>query len=415
MNTVVPIVNLTPNASITCSSNTVVISSTVTPSTTTYTWTGPGIIGNSNSSSIIANSIGTYSLSVTDPLNGCVNNTVTATVGSNTIAPSLSVSTTNSVLTCSSTTSTLSAVSSANNPIWSTPTGTTSSNPLIASAAGDYTATVVDAMNGCSTSQIVTLISNIISPDANAGAATILPCNSPSVTLLGSSTTTDVVSYSWAGPNAGSVLANGNTNNPTILGTGVYTLTVTNLVTGCSATSTVDVSTDNVTASFDADPMSGEITLNVNFTNTSIGANNYAWTFGNGNTSSSTNPSTVYNNAGTYTVVLVASSNNCSDTATKVITVEEGFTLEVPNVFTPNNDGTNDLFSIKSTGVKSAEGYIYNRWGQLLYSWDVLKISWDGKASNGENCPDGTYYYLIKLIDKKDKEHLAPGYVLIAR
>jgi hypothetical protein len=55
-------------------------------------------------------------------------------------------------------------------------------------------------MNGCSSSQIVTLISNIISPDANAGAATILPCNSPSVTLLGSSTTTDVVSYSWAGP-----------------------------------------------------------------------------------------------------------------------------------------------------------------------------------------------------------------------
>jgi gliding motility-associated-like protein len=95
--------------------------------------------------------------------------------------------------------------------------------------------------------------------------------------------------------------------------------------------------------------------------------------------------------------------------------VEEGFTLEVPNVFTPNGDGTNDLFSIKSTGVKSAEGYIYNRWGQLLYSWDVLKISWDGKASNGEDCPDGTYYYLIKLIDKKDKEHLAPGYLLIAR
>lgn len=415
MNTVIPIVNVTPSASITCASSTVVISSTVTPSTATYTWTGSGIIGNSNSSSITANSIGTYSLSVTDPLNGCVNNTVTATVGSNTIAPTLSVSTTNSVLTCSSTTSTLSAVSSGNNPIWSTLTGTTSSNPLIASAAGDYTATVVDAMNGCSSSQIVTLISNIISPDANAGAATILPCNSPSVTLLGSSTTTDVVSYSWAGPNTGSILANGNTNNPTISGTGVYTLTVTNLVTGCSATSTVDVSTDNVTASFDADPMSGEIPLNVNFTNTSVGANNYAWTFGNGNTTSSTNPSTVFNNAGTYTVILVASSNNCSDTATKVITVEEGFTLEVPNVFTPNGDGSNDLFTIKATGVKSAEGYIYNRWGQLLYSWDVLKISWDGKASNGENCPDGTYYYLIKLIDKKDKEHLAPGYVLIAR
>ncbi|MBK6983636.1 MAG: gliding motility-associated C-terminal domain-containing protein [Bacteroidetes bacterium] len=53
--------------------------------------------------------------------------------------------------------------------------------------------------------------------------------------------------------------------------------------------------------------------------------------------------------------------------------------------------------------------------GDNCYIADVLNASWDGKANNGENCPDATYFYIIKVIDKKDKEHIVPGYVLIAR
>lgn len=415
INTTVPIVSAINGVSLTCSTTQQTLTSNANPANCTYTWTGSGIVGSTNNSSVIVNAAGVYSLSVTNPLNGCVNNSVTASVGTNTTAPTLSVSTTNTVLTCAATTSTLSAASAGNAISWITPSGTISNATVIATTAGDYTATVIDAINGCTTQQTISIVSNIVPPNADAGAATVMPCNSPTVNLLGTTTTTDAVSYSWAGPNSGSVFANGNTNNPTVGSTGTYTLTVTNLSTGCTATSTVDVSTDNVTAGFDADPTFGEIPLSVNFTNTSLGAINYNWNFGNGSTSTATNPSTVFNNAGTFTVMLVASSANCSDTITKTIIAEEGFTVEVPNVFTPNGDGANDLFHIKTTGVKSAEGYIYNRWGQLLYSWDALRSSWDGKAANGENCPDATYYYLIKLIDKKDKEHLAPGYVLIAR
>ena len=416
INTTVPSVSVTPSVSITCSSNTVVITSSVSVAASTYTWSGPGIVGSINSSSVTANTVGTYSLSVTDPINGCVNNSVTASVGTNTISPTLSVTASNSVISCSTTSSTLTATPSTTDAvIWTIPSGGTGSNPVIITAAGDYTATVTDATNGCPMSQTISITSNIIAPDANAGAAVVMPCNTSTTTLLGTSTTTDAVSYSWSGPNAGSVISGSNTATPTVTDTGVYTLTVTNLVTGCTATSTVNVSTDNVTADFTADPMIGEIPLSVNFTNTSAGANSYSWTFGNTLTSTSTNPSTVYNNAGTYTVMLIAYSNSCSDTITKTIIAEEGFTIEVPNVFTPNGDGANDAFHIKVTGVKSAEGYIYNRWGQLLFSWDALNKSWDGKASNGENCPDGTYYYIIKVVDKKDKEHLAPGFVLIAR
>jgi gliding motility-associated-like protein len=416
INTTVPSVTITPSNSITCTSTIVTVSSMANPATSTYTWSGTGIIGSVNNSSITVNTSSTYSLSVTDPTNGCINNTVTATVGTNTNAPTLTVAASSSVITCSASNSTLTATPSSTDVVtWTIPSGASASNPVIATTAGDYTATVTDATNGCPASQTITIVSNIVSPNANAGAATVMPCNTSTTTLLGTSTTTDAVSYSWTGPNLGSISAGGNSATPTVTTTGVYTLTVTNLVTGCSATSTVDVSTDNVTADFIADPMIGEIPLTVNFTNTSTGASSYSWIFGNGLTSSSIDPSTVYSNAGTYTVMLIAYSNLCSDTITKTIIAEEGFTIEIPNVFTPNGDGANEAFHIKVTGVKSAEGFIYNRWGQLLYSWDVLNISWDGNASNGENCPDGTYYYLIKVIDKKDKEHLAPGFVLIAR
>jgi|GEM_PF-613847 len=416
INTLVPTVNISPNASVTCSPSPVVITVTATPANSTYTWTGAGIVGSANNASVSVNTAGTYSLSITDPLNGCINNTISATVGTNTTSPTLSLASTNTVITCSNASSTLTATSNVTyTPIWTIPSGGIATNPVTATTAGDYTATVTDASNGCSTSQTITLITNTTPPNVNAGAAVVMPCNSSTTTLLGTSTTTDAVSYTWSGPNAGSVVSGSNTATPTVTDTGVYTLTVTNLVTGCTATSTVDVSQNNVTANFTFDPQTGEAPLTVNFTNTSTNVTSFSWNFGNGNTSTNQDPTTVYGTEGTYTIVLIASSSLCSDTAVKTIFVDESFFLEIPNVFTPNGDGTNDLFHIRAKGVKSAEGYIYNRWGQLLYSWDALNNSWDGIGSNGEKCPDAIYHYIIKVIDKKDKEHLAPGFLTLIR
>lgn len=414
LNTTAPDLTVTPSSSITCSSNTVVITSTVNP-VSTYTWSGSGIQGSINSSSIIANSVGDYTLTVTDPVNGCIT-TTTSSVGTNTVAPTLTLTPTSTVITCSTSSSTITATpSTTDTPTWVTPSGASETNPVTATTSGNYIATIVDATNGCKTKDSINLIIDITPPNANAGAGVVMPCSLNSAILSGSSTTTDPVSYDWTGPNAGSITSATNIASPTVNSIGVYTLMVTNLVTGCTETATVNVTTDNVTADFTADLMTGDAPLTVNFTDASIGATSYTWSFGNGGTSTNQNPSTVFNTAGTYSVILIASSTLCSDTTSKIIIVEDGFTIEIPNVFTPNNDGINDAFHIKITGVKSAEGLIYNRWGQLLHSWDALNVSWDGKASNGEICPDATYYYLIKVIDKKDKEHIAPGYVLIIR
>lgn len=77
--------------------------------------------------------------------------------------------------------------------------------------------------------------------------------------------------------------------------------------------------------------------------------------------------------------------------------------IRIPNIFTPNNDEINDVFSIALKGYKQASWKIYNRWEQVLWE-DELNIEnkekielWDGKLKNGETATSGTYYYVLDL------------------
>jgi gliding motility-associated-like protein len=70
--------------------------------------------------------------------------------------------------------------------------------------------------------------------------------------------------------------------------------------------------------------------------------------------------------------------------------------LQVPNAFSPNGDGTNDVFKVKD-GYKSIiefHGYIFNRWGKKLFEWKDISQGWDGRSS-GHDVPDGVYFCRI--------------------
>lgn len=68
--------------------------------------------------------------------------------------------------------------------------------------------------------------------------------------------------------------------------------------------------------------------------------------------------------------------------------------VDIPNIFTPNNDGVNDFFYIKGIDDGNWQLEIYNRWGALVY----FSYNYDNQW-NGENSPDGTYYYILSKID----------------
>ena len=244
---------------------------------------------------------------------------------------------------------------------------------------------------------------------------TMIPCASNSVTII-ASTTNSNAAYSWSGPNSGSILSGGNTSTPSVAEAGTYSVIVTDGVTTCSNSAVLVVSQSSVSAAFIADPSAGISPLDVNFTNQSIGATGYSWTFGdtNNNTSTATDPNHIYQ-AGTYTVVLIATAGPCSDTASAVIIVEEGLSLQVPNVFTPNNDGVNDVFTIQATGVKNIDLQIFNRWGLKVYSFSGPKAGWDGIEENGKAATAGTYFYFVKVTGFDDKEIEKQGTVNLYR
>ncbi|WP_343635774.1 gliding motility-associated C-terminal domain-containing protein [Fluviicola sp.] len=68
--------------------------------------------------------------------------------------------------------------------------------------------------------------------------------------------------------------------------------------------------------------------------------------------------------------------------------------IDIPNIFTPNNDGINDLWSLPFSDA-SKKVSILNRWGNLIYENDLENFAWDGKTQKGEECLDGIYFYRI--------------------
>jgi len=77
--------------------------------------------------------------------------------------------------------------------------------------------------------------------------------------------------------------------------------------------------------------------------------------------------------------------------------------LEVPNVFTPNGDGINDLFIIKASGLVEYRISIFSRLGILVFQEKAPIITWDGRNSSGNEVSQGTYFYIIKAIDNSIK------------
>lgn len=109
----------------------------------------------------------------------------------------------------------------------------------------------------------------------------------------------------------------------------------------------------------------------------------------------------------TTTYVLTVSIGDCVS-SDEVTVISDCSSLTVPNVFTPNGDGTNDLLELLAAGVVEFELRIYNRWGQLVFESTSPEKQWDGRT-NGEELPSGTYYYTLRAIDFTGRDIVAPG------
>jgi gliding motility-associated-like protein len=134
--------------------------------------------------------------------------------------------------------------------------------------------------------------------------------------------------------------------------------------------------------------------MDIQFTDQSTGDSIFwVWTFGDGDNAWVQNPVHFYSDPGTYTVGLyIEDSTGCKDYFFTQVVVEDE--LIIPNVFTPNGDGVNDILILK--GVREADVFIYDRWGnQIFYNSGNVQDHWNGKTVSGADCPVGVYYVRV--------------------
>lgn len=154
----------------------------------------------------------------------------------------------------------------------------------------------------------------------------------------------------------------------------------------------------------------------INFFDASVGnIIKWSWDFGDGDTSESKNIMHLYpdeeTDTGSYSVKFtVTTDHGCLDTIIKTIVVRPAFTIYAPTAITPNKDGKNEKFYIKTSGVL-AEGWevrIFNNWGQQIWISSDINEAWDGTLK-GQPVKTGVYTFMLKCLDWNKIEHKTKG------
>lgn len=144
----------------------------------------------------------------------------------------------------------------------------------------------------------------------------------------------------------------------------------------------------------------------ITFTNTSTNATTYDWDFGyDGQTSTAEHPVHYFPDSvpGTYNVCLTAiNGSGCFDTICQTVIIDPEFLLYVPNAFTPDGDGLNDVFlpRIEGYDATSFKMLIFNRWGEQIFDSSFPGVGWDGRGKGGANVSQtDVYVWLIRVKD----------------
>ncbi|HTB07629.1 MAG TPA: PKD domain-containing protein [Bacteroidia bacterium] len=413
-----------PAPSTLCIGQSVTITATVIGGTPTYTysWSNGATTSSITVSPVVTTS---YSVTVTDA-NGCIVGPISITI---TVNPPLAVIAGPTKSICPGGTTTISATASGGDGtytyVW-TPGGMNGSSVNV--SPGTTTTYTVTVNDGCGTPAVTATEAVIVDPlpvvsftaDTTNGCYPLC-INFKDMTTIASG---GVNQWQWTFGNGGTSSHADTTYcymNP-----GQYTvgLTVTS-DSGCSSSQTVPnmiTVYNHPTAMFTSSPQPATIIEpTVNFTDESTddyGIVKWQWLFGDpldGN-SQLQNPSYTYADTGTYCPNLkVTNKYGCVDSITQCIVIEPFFTLYIPNAFSPNGDGVNDIFTAKGDYVCGFQMYIFDRWGMQLFYTEDMQKGWNGTVNGGQNVEqEDTYVYLIYAVDCiEHKKHSYIGKVNI--
>ncbi len=383
-----PNINAGLDQVLTCATTSVSLTATSSTAGVTFLWSD----GTTNASTSV-NAPTTYSVTATDTNNGCqaVDQVV---VSQNIAAPDVNAGA-DATLTCLITSIPLNATSTISGAtfVWSNGTANATTTVNIPNI---YTVTATDPSNGCTASDDVMINANgvpvlsIVSGDN--------PCPDVAKGYVNTNVSGGIGPYTY-------LWSNGATS-PSLKGLhgGTYHVTVTD-ANGCSLNQTVQIiegdslSITNLTSV--QIPLGETIQLNpiVNGANAPL---SYSWNPAVYlSCSNCSNPTVNTVNSISYGL-LVVDTNGCRAENKVSITVVPDYQIYVPSAFTPNNDGTNDVFEIFGNKKlwKELSMTIYNRWGEKVFESSDSKFAWDGTFHGVLQNPQIYVYQLrITFID----------------
>lgn len=294
--------------------------------------------------------------------------------------------------------------------------------PSLGSTTFTVTGTTVA---GCTDTDDITVIVNPLpivnfTPDISSGCIPL--------TVNFTNATPNSTNCVWNISN-GTVLTGCGTVATTFTQGGCYDVTLTATSNGCtSAFTALNVVCVEAPPSASFNPSQNNLSTlytTVDFENTTIGAIDYSWNFGDESALSYLEDVSHHyiEETGNYVVTLIATSPlGCKDTAQTVIQIFEPLLFYVPNTFTPDNDNFNQMFKPVFTSGFDPYDYsllIFNRWGEIIFESHNAEIGWTGSYGvNGEvgMVDDGTYTWKIEFKTlANDERKMAVGHVNILR
>lgn len=388
-----------------CKGNAVTLSGTAsggTGSNLSYLWM-PGA-STSQSINIVPNSPVQYILTITDSI-GCND---TAMVVIDTLSsPHASLMLSNNV-TCFGLNNGNAIISAAGgngtsyNYLWF-PGGNTN-NAASNLSQGNYQVVVTDSA-GCM--DTVTVQINEPAILHAIVSSTLSNCGETNGVALATATGgSGTYTYSWSN---GAV-----TNNCTGLAAGTYTLYLTD-ANNCSNDTVISIS--------QLPPPTATVTANItikqgeNITLAANGGLTYKWYPANGlSCTNCANPVATPDSSQTYCVIVYDDGGLCSDTACVTITVESECSgvIFVPNAFSPNADGQNDVLFVKGDCIDKMQFSIFNRWGELIFESQTLNNGWNGAYKNRDAQQD-VYVYKLIATTQNGEEILKQGNISLIK
>ncbi len=303
--------------------------------------------------------------------------------------------------------------------LWTGPGIVSGANTAIASVnqPGSYTITVSQGL--CSATAVVNVLPSAVGPVGqitapSKGCAAFCPTFS-----LTSTDGVSTVSWNFGDGTSGAI---GNpiqhcfTNSTNYTVTGTFTDN-----NGCvgKANKVIEVF-PKPTADFNFSPQRPIITEpEVSFTDASYGTTIVKWDWYFTNLpkphSNERNPKYIYTETGQYNAALIVTSNyGCTDTLIKTVIIGEDYGIFVPNAFTPNGDGSDDIFQPKGFGISKYEFVVFDRWGEKLFYSNDFNLGWDG-TYKGKLSPMSVYVWKITLTDAQGKFHELSGHVTLIK